>query len=82
MTDISVDQIKAMRTEVLGAAAKMPGALIGLGVLFLVLGMIGVAGQVLFSFISISLLGTFLVIGGVLQCIHALQSKGWKSVGI
>lgn len=82
MTDISVDQLKAMRTQVLGAAAKMPGTLIGLGVLFVVLGMIGVAGQTLFSFISISLLGSFLVIGGVLQFLHALQSKGWKNVGV
>jgi uncharacterized membrane protein HdeD (DUF308 family) len=82
MTDVSVDQIKAIRANIMGAAAKVPGALIGLGILFLVLGMIGVAGQVLFSFISVNVLGIFLFAGGVLQGIHAFQSTGWKSVGV
>lgn len=82
MADPTIDQVKQMRAAVLGAAAKVPGALIGLGILFIVLGMIGVAGQTLFSFVSINVLGAFLVLGGVLQGAHALQSHGWKSVGI
>ena len=32
MADLSVDQIKALRANALGAAAKVPGALIGLGI--------------------------------------------------
>ena len=82
MADPTIDQVKQMRTAVLGAAAKVPGALIGLGILFIVLGMIGVAGQTLFSFVSINVLGAFLILGGVFQGAHALQSHGWKSVGI
>jgi uncharacterized membrane protein HdeD (DUF308 family) len=82
MADPTIDQVKQMRTAVLGAAAKVPGALIGLGILFIVLGMIGVAGQTLFSFVSINVLGAFLIVGGVLQGAHALKSQGWKSVGI
>lgn len=82
MAEPTIDQVKQMRTAVLGAAAKVPGALIGLGILFIVLGMIGVAGQTLFSFVSINLLGAFLIVGGVLQGVHALKSRGWKSVGI
>ena len=82
MADPTMDQVKQMRTAVLGAAAKVPGALIGLGILFIVLGMIGVAGQTLFSFVSINVLGAFLIIGGVLQGAHALKSHGWKSVAI
>jgi uncharacterized membrane protein HdeD (DUF308 family) len=82
MADPTIDQVKQMRTAVLGAAAKVPGALIGLGILFIVLGMIGVAGQTLFSFVSINVLGAFLIVGGVLQGAHALKSHGWKSVGI
>ena len=82
MADPTIEQVKAMRTAVLGAAAKVPGALIGLGILFIVLGMIGVAGQTLFSFVSINVLGAFLIVGGVLQGAHALKSHGWKSVGI
>jgi len=82
MTDLSVDQIKAIRTNVLGAAAKIPGALIGLGILFIILGMIGVAGQFLFSLISVNVLGIFLFAGGVLQGMHAFKSVGWKSVSV
>ena len=82
MTDLSVDQIKAIRANVLGAAAKIPGALIGLGILFIILGMIGVAGQFLFSLISVNVLGIFLFAGGVLQGMHAFKSVGWKSVSV
>ena len=82
MTDVSVDQIKAIRANIMGAAAKVPGALIGLGILFIILGMIGVAGQVMFSFVSVNVLGIFLFAGGLLQGIHAFKSVGWKSVGV
>ena len=82
MTDISAAQLTEIRSKVLGAAGKVPGALIGLGILFIILGMIGVAGQVLFSFISVNVLGIFLFAGGLLQGIHAFKSTGWKSVGV
>jgi uncharacterized membrane protein HdeD (DUF308 family) len=82
MTELSSAQIQEIRTAVLGAAAKVPGALIGLGVLFIVLGMIGVLGQTMFSFVSINVLGIFLFAGGVLQAAHAMKSHGWKSVGV
>jgi uncharacterized membrane protein HdeD (DUF308 family) len=82
MTDLSVDQIKALRVNALGAAAKVPGALIGLGMLFIILGMIGIAGQVLFSLVSVNVLGIFLFAGGILQAAHAFKSTGWKSVSV
>jgi len=82
MTELSSTQIQDIRTKVLGAAAKVPGTLIGLGILFIVLGMIGVAGQVLFSFVSVNVLGIFLFAGGILQGAHAFQSSGWKSVSV
>ncbi len=82
MSELSVDQIKAMRANVLGAAAKVPGALIGLGIFLILLGMIGVAGQVLFSLVSVNVLGIFLFAGGILQAVHAVKSAGWKSVSI
>jgi uncharacterized membrane protein HdeD (DUF308 family) len=82
MAELDAAQINEIRSNVLGAVAKIPGALIGLGILFIILGMIGVAGQVLFSFISVNVLGIFLFAGGVLQGIHAFKSSGWKSVAI
>jgi uncharacterized membrane protein HdeD (DUF308 family) len=82
MTDLSLTQIKEIRAAVLGAAAKVPGALIGMGVLFIALGMIGIAGQTLFSFVTINVLGAFLIFGGAVQFAHTLKSTGWRSVGI
>ena len=81
-SQLSGAQLQEIRTAVLGAAAKAPGALIGLGILFIILGMIGVAVQVMFSFVTINMLGAFLIIGGGLQLAHAIKSHGWKSVGI
>ena len=82
MTDLSLTQIKEIRAAILGAAAKVPGTLIGMGILFIVLGMIGIAGQALFSFVTINVLGAFLVFGGAVQFAHAIKSTGWKSVGV
>jgi uncharacterized membrane protein HdeD (DUF308 family) len=75
-------QIKEIRAAVLGSAAKVPGALIGMGILFIALGMIGIAGQTLFSFITVNVLGAFLIFGGAVQFANALKSTGWKGVGI
>ena len=82
MAELNAAQLNEIRSNVLGAVAKVPGALIGLGILFIILGMIGIAGQVLFSFVTINVLGIFLFAGGVLQGIHAFKSTGWKSVTI
>ena len=82
MTQLSAEQLNEIRAQVLGAVAKVPGALIGLGILFLILGMIGVAGQAFFSLVSVNVLGIFLFAGGILQAIHAFKSTGWKSVGV
>lgn len=82
MTELSSTQIQEIRAKVLGAAAKVPGALLGLGILFIALGLIGIAGQVFFSFVSVNILGIFLFAGGLLQGIHAFQSSGWKSVSV
>ena len=38
-TGLSMDQIAAMRAQVLGAVAKAPGMLIALGILFIALGL-------------------------------------------
>jgi uncharacterized membrane protein HdeD (DUF308 family) len=79
---LSAAQLQEIRTAVLGAAAKAPGVLIALGVLFIILGAIGVAGQAMFSFVTMNVLGAFLIVGGVLQFAHAIKSHGWKSVTI
>ncbi len=82
MSDLQAAQIIAIRSAVLGQAAKKPNSLIWLGILFLLLGVIGISGQVMYSFISISVLGAFLIVAGILQGAHALKSSGWKGVGV
>ena len=72
--------LKQAQAAILGAVSKNAGSLYWIGILLIVLGTIGIFGQVLFSFISIGILGAFAVLGGVLQGMHAMQAKGWKSV--
>ena len=72
MANLTVEQINEIRSAVMGAAAKVPGTLIGIGILLIILGMIGIAGQTLFSLVSVNVLGIFLFAGGVLQGIHEI----------
>ena len=48
MSDLQAAQIIAIRSAVLGQAAKKPNSLIWLGILFLLLGVIGISGQVMY----------------------------------
>ena len=43
---------------------------------------IGVFAETFFSIASISLMGGFALAAGIMQALHALQAKGWKSVSI
>lgn len=72
--------LKQAQAAILGAVSKNAGTLVWIGALLIVLGTIGIFGQVLFSFISVGILGAFALVGGVLQAMHAMQAKGWKSV--
>ncbi|MEY4328450.1 MAG: hypothetical protein RL703_269 [Pseudomonadota bacterium] len=75
-------QLTDTQAKVLGAVANRPGTLIWMGLLMLVLGSIGVFAETFFSIASISLMGGFALAAGVMQALHALQAKGWKSVSI
>ena len=75
-------QLTDMQAKVLGAVAHRPGTLIWMGLLMIVLGTIGVMAETLFSIASISLMGGFALAAGIMQALHALQARGWKSVAI
>ena len=75
-------QLTETQAKVLGAVAHRPGTLIWMGLLMIVLGSIGVFAETLFSIASISLIGGFALAAGIMQALHALQAKGWKSVSI
>ncbi len=82
MPNQAIPDLMATRAAILGAVGKNANMLIALGALLLVLGVIGTLGQVVYSFISIGIIGAFAIFAGVLQAIHAMQSTGWKSVSI
>ena len=75
-------QLTDMQAKVLGAVANRPGTLIWMGLLMIALGSIGVFAETFFSIASISLMGGFALAAGIMQALHALQAKGWKSVSI
>jgi uncharacterized membrane protein HdeD (DUF308 family) len=75
-------QLTDVQAKVLGAVANRPGTLIWMGLLMIVLGTVGVMAETLFSIASISLVGGFALAAGIMQALHALQAKGWKSVSI
>ena len=73
MANLTIEQINEIRSKVMGAAAKVPGTLIGIGILLIILGMIGIAGQTLFSLVSVNVLGIFLFAGGVLPSLTGIS---------
>ncbi|WVH08759.1 MAG: hypothetical protein EoVTN8_24 [Fluviibacter phosphoraccumulans EoVTN8] len=75
-------QLTDVQAKVLGAVANRPGTLIWMGLLMIVLGTICIMEETLFSIASISLVGGFALAAGIMQALHALQAKGWKSVSI
>ncbi len=75
-------QLTDVQAKVLGAVANRPGTLIWMGLLMIALGTIGIMAETLFSIASISLVGGFALAAGIMQALHALQAKGWKSVSI
>lgn len=56
------------------------GWLLGLGILFIILGTIGLVMSVGLTLVSVLFLGILLLIGGISQIIDVFQSKQWKSV--
>lgn len=75
-------QLTDMQAKVLGAVAHRPGTLIWMGLLMIVLGTVGIMAETVFSIASISLMGGFALAAGIMQALHALQARGWKSVSI
>ncbi len=75
-------QLTDAQAKILGAVAHRPGTLIWMGLLLIILGSVGVFAETFFSIASISLMGGFALAAGIMQALHALQAKGWKSVSI
>jgi uncharacterized membrane protein HdeD (DUF308 family) len=79
-----VESSKAMTVspaaEVFGEAKKNWGWLLALGILFVILGTIGLGMSMALTLASMLFFGWLLIIGGIFQVVEAFKQKGWKSV--
>jgi len=66
--------------EHFGDLSKRWGWLLGLGIVFIVLGLIGIGMAFALTVASLIVFGVLLLVGGAVQVVQAFQSKGWKSV--
>jgi uncharacterized membrane protein HdeD (DUF308 family) len=67
------------RRGLFGALERNWGWLLALGILFIVLGTIGLGMAVALTIASLLVFGVLLVAAGVVQLIEAFKNKGWKS---
>lgn len=65
---------------VLGEMQKNWGWLLALGILFLVLGIIGLGMTFTLTMASVLFFGILILIGGVVQIIQSFKCRGWKSI--
>jgi uncharacterized membrane protein HdeD (DUF308 family) len=56
------------------------GWLLALGLLLIVLGTIGLGMTFWLTLATVFIFGVFLVIGGVVQMVHAFKCRGWQSI--
>lgn len=64
----------------MGDLSRNWGWLLGVGIVFVLLGTIGVGMAVMLTLVSVLYIGVMIIIGGAAQCIHAFKGRGWKSV--
>ncbi len=77
------NQIRVMDfTEVLGDVKKNWGWFLALGILFIILGFIGLGMVLALTIASVLFLGVLLLIGAVAQIINVFRGKGWKSMAL
>ena len=71
---------RAFEMEPLKPIAKNWKWLLALGILFIILGTIGLGMTFLLTIVKVLFLGVLLLIGGAAQLIEAFKHKGWKSL--
>ena len=66
--------------NVLGDLKKNWGWMLALGIIFVILGFIGLGMQIALTLASVFFLGILLLIGAGAQIVDAFMCKGWKSI--
>jgi uncharacterized membrane protein HdeD (DUF308 family) len=79
MVEQSLIEVKDL-ANVLGDLKKNWGWFLALGILFIILGFIGLGMMVALTIASVVFFGVLLVIAAVAQIINAFKGKGWKSI--
>ena len=80
MTNGEDKAMVASQGVVFGELRKHWGWLLLLGILFIVLGSIGLGMVFGLTLVSVLFFGILMVVGGCLQLINAFKCKGWKSI--
>jgi uncharacterized membrane protein HdeD (DUF308 family) len=66
--------------QVLGDLMHNWGWLLALGILLIALGTIGLGLTIWLTLATVFIFGIFLLIGGVVQVVHAFKCRGWQSI--
>lgn len=77
---MATDLTAPTASEYFGALHKNWGWLLALGILFIVLGIIGLGMIFALTLASVLFFGALLLVGGGIQLVQAFQCKGWKSI--
>lgn len=64
----------------MGDLSRSWGWLLGIGIVFVLLGTIGIGMAVLLTRVSVLYIGIMIMIGGAAQLIHAFKGHGWRAV--
>ncbi len=80
MASQAVASGKNSSEAVFGELGNNWGWLFGLGVLFIILGVVGLGGLVGLSIVGSLFFGVLIIVGGVAQLMEAVKCKAWKGV--
>ncbi len=79
MTSFNQDNPLGLK-PVIGDLQEKWGWLLALGIVFIVLGTVGLGLSVAMTVVTILFFGVLLLIGGVVQVFEAFKHTGWKSI--
>lgn len=80
MSPQDVESVAQDQQAVFGELQKNWGWLLVLGILFIILGFIGLGRLFALTMASAFFFGILIIVGGVAQFVEALKCKGWKGV--
>ncbi|MBW2057560.1 MAG: HdeD family acid-resistance protein [Deltaproteobacteria bacterium] len=80
MAQNNTEIMAAEQNEVFGEVRKHWGWLLGLGIVFVILGIIGLGMTFGLTMASVLFVGVLILIGGGLQLFDSFKCKGWKSI--